>query len=335
MFFTIKPVCFVSLAFAIASIGSIAAGQDPTASDGPNWGRQIVESPEFDFGDVPLGSEVKHFFELKNTTDQPIRIQSVASSCGCTVTKLHRAEIPVGATEKLQISLDTLRFRGLKKSTILVRFAEPADHEIQLLVSVNIRNLHVEPETVEFTNVEIAKLASRTLLISRGGSPFWKINSVASSNPTLTPKILGRTIKGNLVTYEIECTLIENAPAIRQEQITIQTNDTNELEFFVPVSIEIVDPIAVSQQVIEFGDAPRETMKTFIVKTLEPSEIVGLSMDTRAFSATEPKAGRKNSHFIQVTRLTDGGEKVELKILTDQSKEPVIVKIQSGAIKNE
>jgi translation elongation factor EF-4 len=45
------------------------------------------EDPEYDFGEISLGSSVEFSFKFKNTGESPLIIQSVKAACGCTVLK--------------------------------------------------------------------------------------------------------------------------------------------------------------------------------------------------------------------------------------------------------
>ena len=45
------------------------------------------EDPEYDFGEISLGSSVEFSFKFKNIGEYPLIIQSVKAACGCTVLK--------------------------------------------------------------------------------------------------------------------------------------------------------------------------------------------------------------------------------------------------------
>lgn len=67
------------------------------------------EDPEYNFGEISLGSSVEFSFKFKNTGESPLIIQSVKAACGCTVLKDwpkeaimpgESAEIPIVFTAK-------------------------------------------------------------------------------------------------------------------------------------------------------------------------------------------------------------------------------------------
>lgn len=327
--------CMITIAaMIIGSSCSSEACQPVLPGENNDWGSKIVKEREFDFGEVQLGSSAKHSFELINTTDQALKIKSVSASCGCTVAKMDNYDIAPGESAKIVVSLNTVNFRGKKTSTIFARFEEPADEEIQLSVSVNIRNLLVEPETVEFKQVAIDQIATRTVVISRGGSPYWKINNVESTSPSLKAKIIRRKIKGNKVTYEVECSLSESSPTTRQEHVVIETNDSNERSFSIPVSIEVAPTIQVSQSVIDFSDLLVGKNKLLIVKTHQPSTITDMKVEGEGFSVSELKPDKKTSHILQVVRESDIQQQSRLTITTDISQTSVEVELLALPVKD-
>ena len=61
---------------------------------------------EFDFGSVPQNKPVYHFFEFKNTGTQPVTINDVSTSCGCTTPDWSREPIAPGATAKIKVGFN-------------------------------------------------------------------------------------------------------------------------------------------------------------------------------------------------------------------------------------
>lgn len=45
------------------------------------------QDPEYDFGEISIGSSVEFSFKFKNSGEFPLIIQSVKAACGCTVLK--------------------------------------------------------------------------------------------------------------------------------------------------------------------------------------------------------------------------------------------------------
>lgn len=62
-----------------------------------------VKEPAFDFGTIPQGKPVYHFFEVTNTGKDPMVISNVQTSCGCTTPEWSKEPIAPGATSKVRV----------------------------------------------------------------------------------------------------------------------------------------------------------------------------------------------------------------------------------------
>ena len=62
-----------------------------------------VKETEFNFGTIPQGKPVYHFFEVTNTGKDPMVISNVQTSCGCTTPEWSKEPIPAGATTKIRV----------------------------------------------------------------------------------------------------------------------------------------------------------------------------------------------------------------------------------------
>lgn len=62
-----------------------------------------VKEVEYDFGKIPQGKPVYHFFEIVNKTDAPLKLENVTASCGCTTPEWNRDPIAAGATDKIKV----------------------------------------------------------------------------------------------------------------------------------------------------------------------------------------------------------------------------------------
>ena len=58
---------------------------------------------EYNFGKIPQGKPVYHFFELVNTTNKPIKLDNVQASCGCTTPEWSKEEIQPGQASKIKV----------------------------------------------------------------------------------------------------------------------------------------------------------------------------------------------------------------------------------------
>ena len=57
----------------------------------------------FNFGTIPQGKPVYHFFEVTNTGKEPLKIDNVQTSCGCTTPEWSRDPIAPGASANVKV----------------------------------------------------------------------------------------------------------------------------------------------------------------------------------------------------------------------------------------
>jgi hypothetical protein len=82
---------------------------------------QVVEwltPTEHHFGLVHYRDTVRTAFEFRNITQEPLSIDNVRPSCGCTVVHFPKTEIPPGQIDSISVEYDgrrKSRYKGLIK----------------------------------------------------------------------------------------------------------------------------------------------------------------------------------------------------------------------------
>ena len=76
---------------------------------------------EFDFGKIREGEKVAHIFAFENKGPGNLVIESVTTSCGCTVPKFDRSPLPAGKGGNLEVVFDSDGKNGMQTKTISVR----------------------------------------------------------------------------------------------------------------------------------------------------------------------------------------------------------------------
>jgi hypothetical protein len=77
------------------------------------------ETESIDFGTVTKGSDGLRTFVFTNSGSEPLSIDQVRSSCGCTIPKKPEAPIAPGEKGEIQVRYDTNRL-GVFRKTITV-----------------------------------------------------------------------------------------------------------------------------------------------------------------------------------------------------------------------
>ena len=74
------------------------------------------KSEVIDYGEIAKGSDGVRTFEFTNTGDEPLVINRVYSSCGCTIPEKPEEPIAPGATGKIKVKYDTKRVGPIRKT---------------------------------------------------------------------------------------------------------------------------------------------------------------------------------------------------------------------------
>ena len=108
--------------------------------------RTVVETvalkeKSFDFGKIPQGKPVTHVFELVNKSAQPIMLENVMASCGCTTPEWSREPILPGATSSIKVGYNSAAEGPFNKSITI----QVAGGQVQTLVITG--NVYRTPAT--------------------------------------------------------------------------------------------------------------------------------------------------------------------------------------------
>lgn len=62
-----------------------------------------LKETEHDFGSIPQGKPVYYTFTITNTGKQPLSLDNVQASCGCTIPEWNTAPIAPGASSSIRV----------------------------------------------------------------------------------------------------------------------------------------------------------------------------------------------------------------------------------------
>ncbi|MFT4023389.1 MAG: DUF1573 domain-containing protein [Flavihumibacter sp.] len=74
------------------------SGQSPAGADAP-----VRIEAGHDFGSIPQGKPATHAFVLTNTGSQPVTLEQVTASCGCTTPQWTRGSIAPGGNTVITV----------------------------------------------------------------------------------------------------------------------------------------------------------------------------------------------------------------------------------------
>jgi hypothetical protein len=74
------------------------------------------------FGEVPEGDVVTHTYKFKNTGANPLRVNNVKPSCGCTAPTWSKDDVAPGAEGFITVEFNSKDKRGIQKKSVTVTF---------------------------------------------------------------------------------------------------------------------------------------------------------------------------------------------------------------------
>ena len=86
------------------------------AAQAQNGAKIEFKSEVIDYGEIAKGSDGIRIFEFTNTGDEPLVINRVYSSCGCTIPEKPEAPIAPGMTGEIKVKYDTKRVGPIRKT---------------------------------------------------------------------------------------------------------------------------------------------------------------------------------------------------------------------------
>ncbi len=91
------------LILSIFSAGCLTAA---SAQSAETDSKAFFRSPEYNFGNIQQHKPVTHDFWLINHSDQPIQIQNVMASCGCTTPVYSKEAVAAGDSTKVTVGFN-------------------------------------------------------------------------------------------------------------------------------------------------------------------------------------------------------------------------------------
>ncbi|QCR21734.1 DUF1573 domain-containing protein [Pontibacter sp. SGAir0037] len=136
----------ILLSFAFASLvagGAVAQQQPKTQATAPQAqakaGAAITfEATEHNFGDITQGDVVEHTFTFKNTGNQPLVIERVDVTCGCTTPAWTKEPVLPGKTGTVTAKFNSAGKLGQQKKAITVH-SNAADGAAYVYIVTNIK----------------------------------------------------------------------------------------------------------------------------------------------------------------------------------------------------
>ncbi len=98
---------FVTLVSIVAFSGLVFGQEAPAAKENKNAPEIVFTSEVHDFGTIPYEGDGTYVFEFKNTGKEPLVLNDVHSSCGCTTPEWPKEPIKRGEKGKITVKYNT------------------------------------------------------------------------------------------------------------------------------------------------------------------------------------------------------------------------------------
>lgn len=200
----------------------------------------VLDEKAHDFGTVPRGQQLTHYFRIANPTNKTLHITGVRVSCGCTSARALDSTVPPGKETAIYAVMDSRRFSGSKAVTIYVTFDQPRFEELRTVVQAFSReDMAFTPDGLFFGKVRQgeAKSVSMKMTFYNGSV---QVTDVHSDSNYILPVAKEVRRAGNETVYEVTATVRPDTPVgLWFSDIWVKTNNQGFAKLRVPVNVEV------------------------------------------------------------------------------------------------
>lgn len=165
-----------------------------------------------DFGDMPQAAERNHRFTFRNDGTQPLKIQKVEASCGCTAAAPKDSVIAPGESSAIEVTFGSKDFAGEILKIVAVYSNDPAEPRIDLGIQANIIPfIQLESEWIDFGLVRRGTTPSAGALVSADEGTNFEITKVEGGESLVDWSVVPASAPGRIA-YRLEARLKPEAP---------------------------------------------------------------------------------------------------------------------------
>lgn len=298
----------------------------------------VVEN-EYDFGRLPEGTEeVSHTFRVVNGGKEPLIIQDVQSSCGCTTVKAPKQPLLYRQTGEIGINVALKGGLGPQEFTVAVRSNDPHRPVVTLRIRGYVQGaLVVAPSTIEFGEVAAGTSVESQLEVrlpcTDAPNPEHRIKLACESGAVHTEmkkKEIIRTHWGRmlLVHYRVSYTVSARPGTI--EDAVVVTDTSLGKSARVELHGKIVGRVRVEPETVFLGLVREGQVKPTTVHVSardgQPLAMREVSSSNEALqvATTETAAGYEISIVPDPAKIEDSAFSASVLIKTDDALQPVM-----------
>ncbi len=271
-----------------------------------------VTKQRHNFGEVPVGQELKHIFVFTNTGTAPVQITEVQSSCNCTTAFLSDKNIAPGQEGQIEVSLKVPSKNKKVEERVLLYTDSPAQPAIEFIITANaVLPLVPIPEQITLGRFSPDTFKTKTFILRQILDRPVQIHSITTDSEHLTVESETDPTTGNLRGA------IHVKPGIPIGPFNHQLNvnfvlDSQKGVMTIPIVGEALGDYNVFPRHLFFGIVrPGEEN----LKSLTLSQLRDAPLEIRRINTA--------SEYIKTELVTlDAGTKYEIKVSIDGAGAP-------------
>lgn len=125
---------FAKILIVLFALGFTIQGFAQEDKNGP---KIKFEEQQHNFGDVNQGEKLSHKFSFKNTGTEPLILNNVLTTCGCTVTEWPKEPIQPGKSGDIEVKFNTAGRMG-KQNKVVTIISNAVTPQTRIKIMANI-----------------------------------------------------------------------------------------------------------------------------------------------------------------------------------------------------
>lgn len=238
-----------------SSVREVAVGQAKVS----------VDRAWHSFSAVNPYSVIKTEFQLRNLSDQPVRIERIGTSCGCAaVPEITTRMLSPRAYLKSPLSLQTDGRRVVAQQVYIILSSESEERKkITTPLTLNLyawqpQAMEVSPPRIDFGPVSRSKTAKSVIRLTESPVDRFEIQGIDFSGMTIRHSV-EKSEREGLASYLVRLRLDGSALPTGEHSATIQVKTSSRFRPVVkiPVHVRIASEVKVRPAVVEFAPASK------------------------------------------------------------------------------
>ena len=233
---------------------------------------------EYDFEKVERGTKVTHYFEFKNVGDEPLHINQVRATCGCTAALATKKVLQPGETGKIRAQFNSRGYAGRITKRVIVKTDDPDNPVINLIITGEVTvPFRVVPRHISFGFIKSDSIPAETVRIYFSKRET-KVESLTTVGDFLEVENLGQ--KDSVFTFVATVKKGTN-PGNLFGRVNIFTNNSLDPRIIVAVTGKVVGDVETVPSMLSLGGARGRVRKNVELRIIyNKNKIKGIKVDS-------------------------------------------------------